>query len=208
MRTKIVSIGLAIVFVLLGFQSVWADKPNPGATPPGLERSTERGSNAPNTQQDKPNGRHAIFGTVTGKSGSTFTVSTKQGAVVVTVTPSTRIHLPGKRNATLADIAIGDRVAVNGTPTKDGLTAKQVAVAPGKPTVQHRVGKVTAYTAGSSITIETVQGKSETFAVNGQTVIRNPKGSGVAVGDRVTIVARRVPATDTFTARAIVVHPN
>lgn len=206
MRTKILSIGLAIVFVLLGFQSVWADKPNPGATPPGLERKGE--SPAVNdTQQNQSKGRHAIFGTVTGKSGSTFTVSTKQGAVVVTVTPSTRIHLPGKRNATLADIAIGDRVAVNGTPTKDGLTAKQVAVAPGKPTVQHRVGKVTAYTAGSSITIETVQGKSETFAVNGQTVIRNPKGSGVAVGDRVTIVARREPATDTFTARGIVVHP-
>src|SRR5512135_221149 len=104
MRTKIASISLAVVFVLLGFQSVWADKPNPGATPPGLERSNERGSNAPNIAQDQSKGRHAIFGTVTGKSGSTFTVSTKQGAVVVTVTASTRIHLPGKRNATLADI--------------------------------------------------------------------------------------------------------
>ncbi|HEX9077185.1 MAG TPA: hypothetical protein VF932_15470, partial [Anaerolineae bacterium] len=62
-------------------------------------------------------------------------------------------------------------------------------------------------TAGSSITIETVQGKSETFAVNAQTVIRNPKGTGVAVGDRVTIVARRDPGTDIFTARGIVVHP-
>lgn len=184
MRTKLVSIGLAIVFVFASFNLALADKP----------------------LQGKGSKRHGIFGTITGKSGDTFTLSTKQGDVVVTVSAETKFHIPTKRNATFADLDKGDRVAVSGTPTATGLMARQVAVAPGKPTIRHRVGKVTAYTPGS-ITIQDAQGGSETFFLTGQTIIRNPKGSGVAVGDQVTIVSRRDPSTDTFTASAIVVHP-
>lgn len=185
MRTKLVSIGLAIVFVFASFNLALADKP----------------------LQGKGGKRHGIFGTIATKSSNTFTLSTKEGDVVVTVSSETKFHIPTKRNATFADLDKGDRVAVSGTPTATGLMARQVAVAPGKPTIHHRVGKVTAYTPGSSITIQDAQGGSETFALTGQTIIRNPKGSGVAVGDRVTIVSRRDPSTDTFTASAIVVHP-
>lgn len=206
MRTKLISIGLAIVFMIASVNLALADKPTPGATPPG--RSEVHPTPNAALQAEKGGLRHGIFGTVTSKakSGDTFTVSTKQGDVVVAVSADTKFHIPTKRNATFADLAVGDQVAVSGTPTASGLTAKQVAVAPGKPTIQHRVGKVTAYTP-SSITIQDAQGGSETFAVTGQTIIRNPKGTGVAVGDQVTVVSRRDPSVDTFTASAIVVHP-
>ncbi len=205
MRTKLVSIGLAIVFMIASVNLALADKPTPGALPPGLSGVHPTPNAA--LQAEKGGQRHGIFGTITSTSVDTFTVSTKQGdVVVVTVSANTKIHVPTKRNATFADLAVGDHVAVSGTPTASGLAARQIAVAPGKPTIQHRVGKVTAYTAGS-ITIQDVQGGSETFAVTGQTIIRNPKGTGVIVGDQITVVSRRDPSADTFTASAIVVHP-
>jgi len=205
MRTKLISIGLAIVFMIASVNLALADKPTPGATPPG--RSEVHPTPKAALPAEKGSQRHGIFGTISSKSGDTFTVSTKQGDVVVAVSAATKFHIPTKRNATFADLAVGDRVAVSGTPTASGLTAKQVAVAPGKPTIRHRVGTVTAYTPGTSITIQAAQGGSETFALTGQTTIRNPKGSGVAVGDQVTIVSRRDPGSDTSTASAIVVHP-
>lgn len=211
---KLVSVAIAVLFALSLFQIAWADRPTPdptptlrsGRIPPGLRRgdpSTMLG--APAEQRGR---RRALFGTVASLGADSFTLSTKQGTETISVSASTKFHIPGKRNATFADLAVGDRVAVNGTPTASGLDAKQVAVAPGRPTIQHRVGTVTAYAAGSSITIQTVRGESETFALTAQTVIRNPKGTGVVLGDRVTVVSRREPASDTFTATGIVVHPN
>lgn len=191
MHTKLASVALAMLLVVGASTVAFAQRPTPHDPSPG----------------GKDGKRHGIFGTITSISAGSFTVQTKEGDVVVTVTADTRFHIPTKRNATFADLAKGDRVAVNGTPTSSGITAKQVAVAPGKPTIRHRVGKVTAYTLGTSITIQDAQGGSETFVVNAQTIIRNPKGGGVAIGDRVTIVSRRDPSTDTFTASAIVVHP-
>ncbi len=133
MRTKLISIGLAIVFLIASANLALADKPTPGATPPG--RSEVHPAPNAGLQAEKGGKRHGIFGAVTAKSGNTFTVSTKQGDVVVTVSADTKFHIPAKRNATIADLAVGDQVAVSGTPTASGLAAKQVAVAPGKPTI-------------------------------------------------------------------------
>jgi hypothetical protein len=197
MRTKLLSIGLALVFVFANLNIALADTPTPRATPPG------RGT----PPAEKGSQRRAIFGTIASVVDSTFTVSTKQGDVTVAVSNDTKFHIPTKRRAaaSFADLAVGDRVAVNATLTESGLSAKQVAVAPGKPTIRHRVGTVTAY--ADSIIIKDAQGGTEMFVLNTQTIIRNPKGSGVKVGDKVTVVSRRDPSTDKFTATAIVVHP-
>lgn len=196
MRKIISSMAIAALFVIAGSSIALADYPKPSET-----RSAPQ--SAPPTP--KHNNRHGIFGTVTKIKSPTFTVQTKQGDVIVTVTSSTKFHLPRKANASFTDLAVGDRVAVNGTPSVSGLTAKRVAIVPGKPTIRHRVGTVTAYTADVSITIQDVQGGTETFVVTKQTIIK-PKGTGVALGDRVTIVSRRDPSTDAFTATGIVVH--
>ncbi len=212
MRLKIMSIGLAVFLLMVSFNMVLADRPAPGALPPGKPEvhptphadGKDKGDLRQEAIGDK---RRGIFGTVKSKSGNTLLVAAKDGDVTVIVTATTKIHIPTKRNATIADIAVGDRVTVNGMPTTNGLVAKQIAVTPGKPTITHRVGKVTAYTQGSSITIQDEKGKSYMFTLTAQTEIRNPKGIGVAVEDQVTIVARRDPSADTFTATAIVVHP-
>ena len=206
MRTKTIGVGLAIVFALASLSTAFADRPTPGAVHP--ERSITPPAQHGTPPAERGDNRHGISGTVTAKADGSFTVSTKQGNEVVIVTADTKFRFPTKHNGTFADLAVGDRVAVNGTPSASGLVAKQVAVAPGKPTIQHRVGTVTAYTAGSSITIQDVRGGSETFTLTAQTTIRNPKRSGVAVGDKVTVVSRRDPSSDTFTATAIVVHPS
>lgn len=205
MGTKLVGAAFALVILFTGFSVALAQGPHPEMTPPGLLKTPPAPHDTPSAEKDGK--RHGIFGTVTLKGSNTLTVQTQQGDVVVTVTNDTKFRVPTKRNATFADISVNDRVAVNGTPTASGLTAKQVAVAPGKPTIRHRVGEVTAFTPNATITIKDAQGVTETFVVNAQTIIRNPKGSGVAIGDKVTIVSRRDPSTDTFTATAIVVHP-
>ncbi len=209
---KVLAAGMALMLLFICFSSVSADKPTPGAStpgdsgrePPGQVKKTPDAAAA--SLDQKGNGRHAVFGTVSVVTPTGFTIGVQPNAWVITVSNITKFRFPGKKNASLADLAVGDRVAVNGTPIAGGLDAKQVAVAPGKPTVQHRVGKVTEYSPGSSLKILTVQGESETFALTPQTVIRNAKGSGLNVGDQVTVVSHREPATDIFTATGIVVH--
>ncbi len=204
MRTMLASVALAFIILSTGYSLVFAECPQSAIASPGLSKTPPAPHGAPVEKKVK---RHGIFGTVTAKGSNSLTVHTQKGDVVVTVTSETKIHVPTKRNATLADIAVNDRVAVNGTPTASGLTAKQIVVVPGKPTIRHRVGQVTAFTPNASITLKDRQGGTETFVVNAQTIIRNPKGTGVSVGDTVTIVSRRDPGTDVFTASAIVVHP-
>ncbi len=228
MFKRLASIAFALLLLLACYSVVWADKPTPTATPPGESGKVPPGlakktmspqSNDQNKSdedksddEDKENdkGRHGVFGTVTLIGSNNFTVrgqGPQDSSWVIAVSANTRFHMPGKKTASLSDLAVGDRVAVNGTPTSDGLAAKQIAITPRKPTIEHRVGEVKAYAAGSSITIQVAQGGSETFALNNQTAIRNTKGSEWGVGDKVTVVARRDPTTNVLTATGIVVHP-
>lgn len=202
MNRKIFSALMSVAWLLVSLSVVVsADPPDPPKTPPGKPNSP------PGLQKDKDSNRHGVFGTVKSKASSTFTVTTKQGDVIVAITNQTRFHIPRKKDATFADVQVGDRVAANGTPTETGLTAKKVSVAPGKPTTQHRVGIVKEYLAGKKIVIEDVKGGTAAFTLTAQTEIRNPKASGVEVGDRVTIVSRSDPSSEEFTATAIIVHP-
>jgi cytochrome c biogenesis protein CcdA len=208
MKKQLFAGGL-LVFLFVALAAVaYADPPTPHGEPPHGKPTQVLGLN-PDLNPGNSLKRHGIFGTIKSLATPDFVVTTRQGDVTVTTNDATRYHIQTKRNGGLSDLAVGDRVAVNGTPTSGGLLAKQVAVAPGKPTIQHRVGIVTAYTAGSSITIKDVQGGTETFTLTSDTVIRGPNGTTtVKVGDRVTIVSRRDPDSNTFTATAIVVHPS
>jgi len=196
-----------MILFTIAYAVASAEPPTPRAEPPHGKPTDVPGLN-PESEAEKGLKRHGVFGTITTIVTPTFTVSTKQGDVVVTTTGTTRFHVPTRKNASIADLAVGDRVAVNGTPGTGGLVAKQVAVAPGKPTVQHRVGIVESYTANSSITIKDVQGGTDEFTLTSDTVIRGPNGNNVVnQGDRVTVVSRRDPSANTFMASAIVVHP-
>ena len=72
----------------------------------------------------------------------------------------------------------------------------------------HRVGIVTAYTAGSSITIEAVDGKPYTFVVSPDTkILPESRVDLLVVGARVTIIAPRDVTGGPAAATGIVVHP-
>ena len=80
---------------------------------------------------------------------------------------------------------------------------------PGKPTKIHRVGTVTAYSAGTSITIQDKDGNLFTFALTADTKILPPDTTRtLGDGARVTIISRRDPSGGPLTAQGIVVHPD
>jgi ABC-type Fe3+-hydroxamate transport system substrate-binding protein len=73
-----------------------------------------------------------VTGTVGGKTSSAITVTTAAGkTVTINVSSSTRYVVRGIRSATLADVAVGDRITAQGTLGSDGsLTATTVQVLP------------------------------------------------------------------------------
>jgi hypothetical protein len=75
-------------------------------------------------------------------------------------------------------------------------------------TPAHVVGTVTAYTAGSSITVQGADGTLATYALTATTkILPAARASLLAVGARVTIIAAPASAGGTPTATGIVVHP-
>lgn len=191
-------LAIVVLACLLALPVAYAEQP----TPPG--------------KGDKPTPaavgarRHGYFGTVQTASDDSFLLATKaDDDLLVLVTDKTRFHIPGLKSATLADLEPGDRAAVSGTPSPSGFTAKNVAVAPGKPIIQHHVGIVSAYIEGSSVTIKDKRAAEFTFTLTADTVVKGQGETGeIAVGSRVTVVARRIPSEGSYTATAIVVHPS
>jgi hypothetical protein len=88
------------------------------------------------------------------------------------------------------------------------LTALYIHVVPGKPEPVHRVGTVTAYTPGASITVLDKKGGSSTFVLTPDTkILPEDRASELGVGSLVTIISRRDPTGGPLTAQGIVVHP-
>lgn len=109
-------------------------------------------------------------------------------------------------SASLADIEVGMQIVVLAYKEDDTLYARHIVVIPGKPQFRHHVGRVTEYTAGSSITIQDKKGDTYTFVIDGDLKIL-PKGATVEVGAWVTVISRRDPASDQLIATGVVVHP-
>lgn len=193
-----VSLFLVAVLALSALPVATAATPTPGA---------KANKPTPPVAGDK---RHAYFGIVQSLGSDSFVLQTKKGEeVTVLVAAATRIHIPGLKTASQTDIMAGDRVAVNGKMAADGFTAKNIAVAPGKPLTRHGVGEVSAYADGTSITVTDKKGAATEYKLTADTLIKGPGGvTEVKIGDLVTVVARRVPAVDYYTATAIVVHPD
>jgi len=96
-------------------------------------------------------------GRVETKSGSGFTLSTRQGEVAVSVDADTRYHVHGVEQPTLADIQVGDVVLTLGRREGTGsLLARLVIVVPPMPIGGLR-GEVTVI-EGQTLTIATSGG--------------------------------------------------
>ncbi len=203
MKRAIIAI-LVVLSLVISSTAALAAPP----TPPAPKAERQGPPAKPGTASlDK---RHGVAGAVQNVGTNGFDVVAKQGTIHVVTNGSTRFDVKGKPKATLADVANGSRVNVQGTPQDGGLLAKRVHVIPGKPSIEHAVGEVTAYSAANgstagSITVKDRWGASHTLAVTDKTKIEFPDGvSAIQVGDRVTVVANK---DATPTARAIVVQP-
>ena len=208
MKKKLALIGMVVVFALL-FSSIAvlaaapSDKPTPN-------------SHSKNDPEDKPGKNGAkkgkvqnFKGIVIAKDASGLTLTLKDGSLVaVVINEDTKIKIPTVKNATVEEINLESQAVVQArTDDTDTLVANKIQVIPGKPTKIHRVGVVTAYTAGSSITVEDKSGGSTSFSLDANTkMLPNKRADSLAVGDRVTIISRRDPTSGPLTAQGVVIH--
>lgn len=71
----------------------------------------------------------AVVGTVESVGTDTFTVTTRDGTTVTTNVGSTTIYRdPGVTSPTIADVTVGEHVAVFGTDTSDTVAATSVLI--------------------------------------------------------------------------------
>ncbi len=142
--------------------------------------------------------RQGFVGAVKSISGTSITLDTKQGTVVLMVDAKTQYWNPPKKDATLADVKAGDRVAVLAEKTDSTLVAKRVLIIPSEPVHQHIKGVVTKV-SGTEITIQ----------YDDKTVVGDTS-PGVAkkieVGEMVTATVIKAPGTDKVLIKDIEGH--
>lgn len=133
----------------------------------------------------------------------------QKGDVLITIPLSsgTVVKIPTKNDATLADLKAGMKVTVKTLRVDDVLTATKIVLIPGKPTKVYRVGVVTDYQPGVSITIQAKNELSYTFLLTADTKIL-PAGQAdqLVAGVVVTVISPRNPGSLDRTATGIVLH--
>jgi uncharacterized protein DUF5666 len=180
------------------------------AKTPGAN-ATENANEHATKQADKPHGKHEHYkGMVTAVDASSLTLTLRDGSsVTVSLSADTRVKFPGPRDSAPTSIQPGMNLMVQAIRDQgDNLIATKIMVIPGKPSKIHRVGIVTEYNAGSSITIQDKKGNTYTFTLSAETKFLPAERAGeLAVGSLVTIIAPRDPASGGVTVKGIVIHP-
>lgn len=183
----------------------------PGPNTPGA-KATEKADERATKQAGNPHGKHENFkGTVSAVDSTSITLTLRDGSsVTIGLSADTRMKFPGQKNSAPTGIQPGMNAMVHAIRDQSGsLIARAVMVIPGKPSKIHRVGIVTEYTAGSSITIQDKDGNTYTFTITGEIKLLPPERAGtLAVGSRVTIIAPRDPANGGVIVKGIVIHPS
>src|ERR1051325_87471 len=118
-------------------------------------------------------------------------------------------NTPGTKDKAPKSIQAGMSVMIQAIRDQSyHLVALRVMAIPGKPSKIHRVGIVTEYTAGKSITIKDKKGDTYSFTLNSDTkLLPAERVDSLAVGSLVTIIAPRDPASGGVTVKGIVIHP-
>jgi hypothetical protein len=185
-------------------------KNTPGPNTPGA-KATEKAIENANKHAGNPHGKHENYkGIVSALDSSSITLTLRDGSsVTVGLSADTRMKFPGPKLSEPTSILPGMNAMVQAVRDPGGnLIARDVMVIPGKPSKIHRVGIVTSYVAGSSITIQDKDGNTYTFAITADTkLLPAERAATLAVGSRVTIIAPRDPANGGVTVKGIVIHP-
>lgn len=219
MKTKQILIFLSMMMALffISSQTVSASQTLPAkGTPPGLSKTpgtvpTQKAQDWAAGVVGNPHGKHENYkGTITAADASGITLALKDGtAITIALTAETRIHISTVNEASADELAAGMTVMIHAVRGQDdSLTALKVVLVPGKPAKTHRVGIVTAYAAGSSITIQAKDGQLYTYSLTeGTKILPIERLDLLTVGARVTIITPRDVSTLNQTAIGIVVHP-
>ena len=185
--------------------------PGAQATARATEKAGDENENKGNQPEDKGKGKHERYkGTVTVADSASLTLTLRDGSsVTIGLTADTRIKFAGPKQSAPSSIQPGMTANVQALRDENNnLTARMVLILPDKPGKVHRVGIVTEYTPGASITIRDKDGNLFTFTIAGDIKILPPeRANELVVGSRVTIIAPRDPATGGWTVIGIVVHP-
>jgi Domain of unknown function (DUF5666) len=178
---------------------------------PGAHATQKANDNATKQANKPPHGKHENYkGTVASVDSGSITLTLRDGSsVTIGLSADTRMKFPGPKDLRPTTVQVGMNAMVQAIRDEAGnLIARSVMVIPGKPAKIHRVGIVTDYTAGSSITIQDKDGNTYSFAISAETKLLPAERAGtLAVGSRVTIIAPRDPATGGVTVKGIVIHP-
>jgi len=178
----------------------------PGTQATAMASGHTQGNNASTLHGKRAN----YFGTILTVDLTSLVITLKDSTTQTFVLDSsTIIRIPTLgRGATVANLLVGMRVGVHAVNDAGTLTAKIVLAIPGKPALVHRVGVVTDYQAGVSITIQTKDGSTFTFLVNDKTkILPAERVDQLVVGATVTIIMPRDVTGGVATAKGIVVHP-
>src|SRR5215213_886046 len=164
------------------------------AKTPGA-RATEKANEHATKQADAPHGKHEHYkGIVTTVNAASLTLTLRDGSsVTVGLRADTRVKFAGPKDSAPTAIQPGMNVMVQAIRDQsNSLSASRIMVIPGKPSKIHRVGLVTEYTAGSSITIQDKKGNLYTFALSAETrLLPLERAASLGVGSWVTIIAPR-----------------
>ena len=219
MKTKQILIVLATIVMLsiISSQTVAASQTvEKKGTPPGLEKTP--GAVATQKAVDKeagvvgnPHVKHENYkGTITAVDTGSITLALKDGSsITIVLIAETRIHISKNKEATVFELSDGMTVMVQALRGQDdSLTARKVVVVPGKPTKTHRVGIVTDYLVGVSITIQAKDGLLYTFLLTEETkILPVERLDQLKIDAWVTVIAPRDVSTLDQTAAGIVIHP-
>lgn len=205
---------LALVLALGLFLATTRAFAGPASLAAGDSNKTPVPHGKPTGQPGQSGGTHGkpehFKGVIAAVDAGSITLTLADGSSVsVGLSTETRIQVPGIQDATAANLQIGMNVMVQARPDESGnLIARFVHAIPGKPARVHRVGWVTEYTPGVSLTIQAHDGNFYTFTLTADTkILPAERESELAVGSRVTVIAPRDPASPIVVAQGIVVHP-
>lgn len=171
---------------------------------------------APVTVNSKGNGhgkpekaKNVLNGSVSSVDGNTVVITLKDGSTVnVTLDANTSLKVPTLKDTTGYTFTPGQRLVAKVVENEDGTySVSQAHVIPGKPEKIHRVGTVTEYLPGVSITVTDKFGNTTTFALSADSRILSEDGTAaVTVGSVVTIISPRDVTGGELSAKGIVVH--
>lgn len=191
-------------------QNYKKNTPGAQATLNAIRKETPKAHGNSENSNNKKSVHYSGVISVIGTESITLTLD-DQSTVEFVIDNNTQIKIPSLGNsASAVNLLVGQKVNIRATADDSGaLIALSINVIPGKPVKVHRVGTVTEYIPGVSITITNKDGIISTFLLTDQTkILPVERANSLAIGSLVTIICPRDVTGGPLTALGIVIHPS